>query len=552
MKFFDDIAIGERVELGQHTFSDEAIKAFARRFDPQAFHLDEAAAARSHFGALCASGWHTASMWMRLMVEHQRRDDAARRARGEPVAPLGPSPGFRELKWLKPVYVGDTITYAIEMVEARASNSRPDWGLITLRNTGVNQKGEPVISFVSVVFVERRNNSAKNARKNSAMVRMSLATEAHPTGRPPSPPRPRSAAPSASASGAHVLHDGYTDLIYVMLPIWQAEFGLGYAALGLLRTCYAGTMAALQIPSALLSERLGVPLGAGRGHRTFRPRLSAGRCQRRIRDAGDCAADRRRGSERAASARLGAGSARLRRSRSMKALGAYNFAGDIGKMTLPALASHHAGGDAVAADARDPRRLGFVAAVAIIRLTPRFPEEIAAPYLTRKTLRPSTSAAARRLGFPLLLSIGMVDSATRMAFLIFLPFVLSGEGREPANRRSRAHTGVCRRRGRQAGLRLHRCAHRRDRDGLPDRRPHHAWHPCAAAAAARIRDVAASGDRHLLNGTSSVLYGSVPELVEPAKRARAFSVFYTGTIGAGAVAPALYGLVGDASTCRWR
>ena len=162
MKFFEDIAVGERVELGHHTFTAEAIKAFAGRFDPQLFHLDEAAAARSPFGALCASGWYTAAVWMRLMVEYQRREDAARRERGEPVAELGPSPGFRELKWLKPVYVGDTIHYAMEILEARPSNSRPEWGLITLRNTGVNQKGEPVISFVSVVFVERRNTAAKD------------------------------------------------------------------------------------------------------------------------------------------------------------------------------------------------------------------------------------------------------------------------------------------------------------------------------------------------------------------------------------------------------
>jgi acyl dehydratase len=156
MKFFEDIAIGERAELGTYTFTADAIKGFAGRFDPQAFHLDEAAAARSPFGALCASGWHTAAVWMRLMVAHQRREDAARRERGEPVAQLGPSPGFRELKWLRPVYVGDTIHYAMEIVETRPSNSRPDWGLITLRNTGVNQKGEPVISFLSVAFVERR------------------------------------------------------------------------------------------------------------------------------------------------------------------------------------------------------------------------------------------------------------------------------------------------------------------------------------------------------------------------------------------------------------
>jgi acyl dehydratase len=161
MKFFDDIGVGERHDLGHHTFSAPEIKAFATRFDPQPFHLDEAAAAGSHFGALCASGWHTAAVWMRLMVEHQHREDAARRERGEPVAGLGPSPGFRELKWLKPVYVGDTVSYTTEIIETRPSKSRPGWGLITLRNTGVNQRGEPVISFVSVAFVERREAAAK-------------------------------------------------------------------------------------------------------------------------------------------------------------------------------------------------------------------------------------------------------------------------------------------------------------------------------------------------------------------------------------------------------
>ena len=164
MKFWEDIVVGERAEVGRYTFTADAIKAFARRFDPQPFHLDEAAAARSHFGALCASGWHTASVWMRLMVEYQRREDDARRARGEPVATLGPSPGFRELKWLKPVYVGDTITYATEVIEKRASNSRPGWGLMSIRNSGVNQKGEPVISFISVGL--RRAPQAPHDRGN--------------------------------------------------------------------------------------------------------------------------------------------------------------------------------------------------------------------------------------------------------------------------------------------------------------------------------------------------------------------------------------------------
>jgi len=156
MKFFEDIKVGDRAEVGRHTFTADEIKKFATKFDPQPFHLDEAAARKSIFGALCASGWHTASVWMRLMVEHNKREDAAQRARGEAVAALGPSPGFRELKWLKPVYVGDTITYATEIVETRASNSRPGWGLMSFRNTGVNQNNEPVISFISVAFVERR------------------------------------------------------------------------------------------------------------------------------------------------------------------------------------------------------------------------------------------------------------------------------------------------------------------------------------------------------------------------------------------------------------
>lgn len=160
MKFWEDIVVGDRIELGRHVFTTEAIKSFARSFDPQPFHLDEAAAARSHFGALCASGWHTASVWMRLMVDHDRRENETRRGRGEAVATLGPSPGFRELKWLKPVYVGDTITYFTEVLDKRPSNSRPQWGLMSIRNSGVNQKGEPVISFVSTAFVERRRAGA--------------------------------------------------------------------------------------------------------------------------------------------------------------------------------------------------------------------------------------------------------------------------------------------------------------------------------------------------------------------------------------------------------
>jgi acyl dehydratase len=160
VKYFDDIRVGDVVMTGRHTFHADEIKAFARRFDPQLFHVDEAAAAQSHFGALCASGWHTAAVWMRLMVDCRRAEHEAMRARGEPIAGSGPALGFRDLKWLKPVYVGDTIDYKSVVKEARTSNSRPGHGLLGILTTGVNQNGVTVISFVSTTFVERRPGQA--------------------------------------------------------------------------------------------------------------------------------------------------------------------------------------------------------------------------------------------------------------------------------------------------------------------------------------------------------------------------------------------------------
>lgn len=160
MKYFDDLRVGDVLMTGRHTFTAEEIKAFAHRFDPQPFHVDEAAAERSHFGALCASGWHTASVWMRLMVDYSRAEADAMRARGEPLGTYGPALGFRDLKWQKPVYVGDTIDYKSEVIDMRLSNSRPRSGLISIRSIGINQNGQPVISFVSVALTERRPEQA--------------------------------------------------------------------------------------------------------------------------------------------------------------------------------------------------------------------------------------------------------------------------------------------------------------------------------------------------------------------------------------------------------
>jgi acyl dehydratase len=154
-KFYDDLVVGEVTDLGSHTFTAQEIKAFAAAFDPQPFHLDEEAARQSHFGALCASGWHTCAIWMRLMIDSvdRIRNDAL--AKGLPVAERGPSPGFRELKWLKPVYAGDTITYSATLIDKRVSASRPGWGLVTHHNLGVNQKGERVLEFTASAFLER-------------------------------------------------------------------------------------------------------------------------------------------------------------------------------------------------------------------------------------------------------------------------------------------------------------------------------------------------------------------------------------------------------------
>jgi len=160
MKYFDDIRVGDRFELGSYRFTAPDIKAFASRFDPQRFHVDEDEAKRSHFGALCASGWHTAVVFMRLLVAYRKREAEAARRRGEPVATVGPAPGFRNLKWQKAVYVDDAITYASEVIELRPSNSRPRWGLMTSRASGVNQNGETVMTFEATAFVERRPGQA--------------------------------------------------------------------------------------------------------------------------------------------------------------------------------------------------------------------------------------------------------------------------------------------------------------------------------------------------------------------------------------------------------
>ena len=156
MQYFEDIVIGARREVGSYTFTAERIKAFARKYDPQPFHLDEAAGKASLFGGLAASGWHTAAAAMRCGVDSRARERAAAQARGDDAPAGGPSPGFKNLRWPKPVLAGDTVTFFTEVKSTRPSVSRPQWGLVFFLNTGVNQRGELVFSFEGSGFVPRR------------------------------------------------------------------------------------------------------------------------------------------------------------------------------------------------------------------------------------------------------------------------------------------------------------------------------------------------------------------------------------------------------------
>lgn len=153
--FFDDLTIGLRRELGNYHFTVENITAFARQFDPQPFHLDEEAG-RAVFGGLAASGWHIGTACMSLLVADGQRRASEAKARGEVVAVWGPSPGFRELRWIKPVLAGDIVSYSNVIEALRPSASRPQWGLLNARTSGVNQRGESVYSFLATGFAPRR------------------------------------------------------------------------------------------------------------------------------------------------------------------------------------------------------------------------------------------------------------------------------------------------------------------------------------------------------------------------------------------------------------
>jgi len=146
-EFFE---IGVVTPLGSHTFDAEGIKAFARKYDPQPFHTDEEAAKKSVFGGLCASGWQTAATWMKRNLATPGK----RWAGTGPAPEFGPSPGITDLKWLKPVYAGETVSFSRTALSHRAMGSRPGWHLLTVYAEGVDSTGDKVIEFNSAVLVK--------------------------------------------------------------------------------------------------------------------------------------------------------------------------------------------------------------------------------------------------------------------------------------------------------------------------------------------------------------------------------------------------------------
>ena len=146
MIWWEDFRVGDSSEMGRHTFTEEEILAFGRQFDPQPFHADLAAAGESVFGGLIASGWHTCSVGMRLMVQSYL---------GKTLS-LG-SPGIDDIRWLKPVRPGDTLVYRRTVVESRASTTRKGVGLVKHRWEAVNQHGELVLTMEGWGLFGRKN-----------------------------------------------------------------------------------------------------------------------------------------------------------------------------------------------------------------------------------------------------------------------------------------------------------------------------------------------------------------------------------------------------------
>jgi MFS family permease len=359
----------------------------------------------------------------------------------------------------------------------------------------------------------------------------------------------------AACCSAHALHDGFSDLLYVLFPVWQVAFGLSFAQVGLLKSLYSGSMAALQLPASLLAERVGerVPLACGTLVAAAGFIISgwtagfAGLALCLVLSGAGASVQHPLGAALTSRAFEGA--------QSRAALSTYNFSGDVGKVLLPALCAAllaaldwHAVTALIGA-------LGLAAALAIWIAVPRPQQQAnvladapAAP--DPEASAPGAATRARSAlanpGFISLAAIGVVDSATRMGFLTLLPFVLIAKGASVTEVGFALSLTFA---GGAAGKFF--CGLIAARAGVL--RTTILTELATAAGVVALLPLSLQASMLLLpaigialNGTSSVLYGTVAELVPAARRSRAFGIFYTLTIGAGAVSPVLYGLLGDA------
>tara|TARA_B100000378_G_scaffold265173_1_gene249462 strand:+ start:222 stop:710 length:489 start_codon:yes stop_codon:yes gene_type:complete len=146
-RWFEDYVPGTVHDLGSVVVDEQEVIAFARQFDPQPFHLDKERAKKSAFGGLIASGWHTASMVMRLIVDHYLSE----------ISSEG-SPGIDELRWLRPVHPGDQLSVRVTILDARRSRSRPERGIVRSQIETLNQDGEIVMHLTSTIFIRCRNH----------------------------------------------------------------------------------------------------------------------------------------------------------------------------------------------------------------------------------------------------------------------------------------------------------------------------------------------------------------------------------------------------------
>ncbi|KVA53590.1 MFS transporter [Burkholderia cepacia] len=341
---------------------------------------------------------------------------------------------------------------------------------------------------------------------------------------------------------AHAMHDGYTDMIYALLPVWQSEFGLDFAALAILRGIYAGTMATLQLSAGRLAQHLGSGTTLAFGTLLAALGYALAGLSGGLLGLGVALAISGGGSSTQHPIASGAVS-RLYGRDTRGPLSIYNFAGDLGKSALPAAISllvtlmpwRHALWIVAG--------LGCVVAAVIALWFPAVPR--GASNTAAKEQASAQRSGTGGSGFLTLFSIGVLDTAVRMGLLTFLPFLLKAKGVSPQLLGTALALVFI---GGAAGKFL--CGWLGARLGMVRTVLLTEGGTAACIVAVMYLPLALAMVLlpilgMMLNGTSSVLYGTVPEISAPERTERAFAIFYTGTIASGAISPVLYGFLGD-------